>query len=1005
MVYQFAPYLLLRMPAKNAKDYTTDICAIISDPLFRTALSLASPVFYFSLKRADFNADNLSDKAKHTLLKYYNRFCFRPTPFGLFSSVTLAEWSEGHLPATDSHPEYRVIVHADQVYQNAIIQSTDKSALSSIALFEGNPSIYRALREFRFLRTGLEDNLKYREYQLQSIAFSKLLNDLISFCRPGKSRQEIVDHIIKAALCTGEEGAAYVDFLIDAQFLVNRMRPNISGKDYLNRLQERLRVKNQTPTSELPGIVSQLLTRKHQIEEKYFQGLKKDLKMLLPDRLATLAPEELSVIYYRDNPSETLGEHLRDKLRNGIDALVTLTPAEHLPAMTRFIKSYQQHFEGRSIPLLIALDPEIGIGYQQPATENNNLLLETLHIPPRPTIENSVNWTAAHSYLLENWHRINERDGHVIRLKPEELEKLKPAEGPLPILGMSVLFREAGDKVFIESAGGTNAPALLGRFTIADATIHSAARSMATSQEQQNPDVLFAELLHLADPHVDNVNRREQIWSYELPITAVSELPPGGQLELADLYLAVINNQVFLYSKKHGKFVIPRLTSAYNHGLNKLPLFRFLADLPYQYSRHNLALDLRQFFPGLGFYPRVEYLSAILYPATWILREKQLSLLPGAPATQVICGFKKLRRQLRLPAKFSMIEGDQQLVFHADRDADILFFINCIKQKEEVILQEFLGNDEVRQYNTYLIPDEPLRLPQRQIITHNLKTASSRIKRKYIPGSEWLYLKIYAPRISASRLLLRLYPLLRKRYKHGSVQRWFFIRYEDHAPHIRLRMQVNTEAISEILAAFKVKLEDRIQQQVIREFQIDVYSRELERYAAGGIENTEHFFWASSELVLHFLKQARTKTVNSTHAFALYSLAIMIRAFISDPEEQLDFTLISFQQFLPEFTDKPIKVDLDKKYRELAPGIMSAFQAADPALLCGSLKAGINFSQSLQVIPKHSGKIPDLDYLRSIIHMHLNRIFADESRKQEMICYYLLHKYLHSVKGRHKRSN
>jgi hypothetical protein len=97
---------------------------------------------------------------------------------------------------------------------------------------------------------------------------------------------------------------------------------------------------------------------------------------------------------------------------------------------------------------------------------------------------------------------------------------------------------------------------------------------------------------------------------------------------------------------------------------------------------------------------------------------------------------------------------------------------------------------------------------------------------------------------------------------------------------------------------------------------------ELERYAAGGIENTEGFFWASSELVLHYLRQQKRKVNTSTHTFALCSSLSIIRAFIPDPDEQLKFTLLSFQQFLPEFADRSFKVDLDKKCRELSPGIV-----------------------------------------------------------------------------------
>ena len=44
------------------------------------------------------------------------------------------------------------------------------------------------------------------------------------------------------------------------------------------------------------------------------------------------------------------------------------------------------------------------------------------------------------------------------------------------------------------------------------------------------------------------------------------------------------------------------------------------------------------------------------------------------------------------------------------------------------------------------------------------------------------------------------------------------------------------------------------------------------------------------------------------------------------------------------------------------------------------------------------------DLLASMIHMHLNRIFNEDSRKQEMIVYYLLYKFLLSEKGRQKKT-
>jgi hypothetical protein len=82
----------------------------------------------------------------------------------------------------------------------------------------------------------------------------------------------------------------------------------------------------------------------------------------------------------------------------------------------------------------------------------------------------------------------------------------------------------------------------MGRFTVADETIANAAQAMARQLELQNPDIICAELLHLADPHTDNINRRAHIYQYELPVTGASTLPETQQIQLSDLYMVVIPN-------------------------------------------------------------------------------------------------------------------------------------------------------------------------------------------------------------------------------------------------------------------------------------------------------------------------------------------------------------------------------------------------------------------------------------------------------------------------------
>jgi len=726
------------------------------------------------------------------------------------------------------------------------------------------------------------------------------------------------------------------------------------------------------------------------------------MKNLLPQDMQDHVQEELSVILNRESTDETLGTELKGRLREGIAALAALAADEKGAAMTRFAKQFNQYFEGQCIPLLVALDPETGLGYQLPEPDPNNPLLETLHIPPKTDADRTVSWTETHSLLLENWHSHNFKRSGVIRLKPGDIATLPAGGGQLSILGMSVLFRLSGERLIIESAGGNNAPALMGRFTVADPEIAEAARGMAKKQETQNPDVIFAEILHLSDPHTDNINRREHIWNYELPLTAISLLPEERQLELSDLYVTVHQSRVYLYSRKHRKVVVPRLTSAYNHNLNKLPLFRFLADLPYQYGRNSFLLDLRGLFPGLGFYPRVEYGDTILFEATWVLRGLELQAISGDSPAENFQRFQALRKELKLPFSAALAEGDQHLHFNFRRKAEVLFFLQCIRNKQEVILKEVISTENVRQYNAYLLPDTPIPLPPFLRFTHHVKM-SNQLRRKFMPGSEWLYLKIYAPKAGASRMLLLLRPILRRAFSHGGIRKWFFIRYEDHAPHIRLRMQVNTGDITEILTAFKTRLEDRIRQHVVREYQVDVYSRELERYAFGGIERTEDFFWASSELVMRAISITGDK--DDLHLFGLKSAKVIIACFIPDPDEQLSFCYRSYEQFLPEFGPVKMHVELDRKYRQLQQGINRVLDEKNKAYFGPGEKTAKRFLRSTQALagePQDEG--PDrLDYLGSIVHMHLNRVFAEEARKQEMITYYLLYKYLLAVKGRNRQ--
>jgi len=64
--------------------------------------------------------------------------------------------------------------------------------------------------------------------------------------------------------------------------------------------------------------------------------------------------------------------------------------------------------------------------------------------------------------------------------------------------------------------------------------------------------------------------------------------------------------------------------------------------------------------------------------------------------------------------------------------------------------------------------------------------------RKFIPGTEWLYLKIYTG-VKTSDVLLEeaILPLVTCFLNNNLINKWFFIRYNDPKPHLRIRFELS----------------------------------------------------------------------------------------------------------------------------------------------------------------------------------------------------------------------
>lgn len=134
--------------------------------------------------------------------------------------------------------------------------------------------------------------------------------------------------------------------------------------------------------------------------------------------------------------------------------------------------------------------------------------------------------------------------------------------------------------------------------------------------------------IFLPEGRVGNVVCRPVLREYEIPFLAAPGVPPDRQLPLSDLTLSLRGGRIVLRSRRLGREVIPRLSSAHDFTATRsLKIYKFLCLLQQQGVTPWLSWDWDQ-VPRDGFLPRVVFGNVVLSPACWIL---------DGPTTQQLC--------------------------------------------------------------------------------------------------------------------------------------------------------------------------------------------------------------------------------------------------------------------------------------------------------------------------------------------------------------------------------
>ena len=276
--------------------------------------------------------------------------------------------------------------------------------------------------------------------------------------------------------------------------------------------------------------------------------------------------------------------------------------------------------------------------------------------------------------------------------------------------------------------------------------------------------------------------------------------------------------------------------------------------------------------------------------------------------------------------------------------------------------------------------------------------------RTFIPGSEWVYFKMYTGAKTADTILKdELHGYVSEMLKNGVIDKWFFIRYSDPEFHIRLRLHLNgTGYFGTVFNRFFEICNPLIDAGLVWNIQCDTYQREIERYGANTISIIEDLFFIDSEFVIKLLYQLNEENPEQHRwKLALTLIDSFLCGFSFDLSKRKELLNMMAENYKKEFgfTHHNSKKQLDNKFRTYRKNIENAMlwekdfgETID--VIKARRQAIFPIAEKLISIDK-SGEfqVPIKSLLTSLIHMTMNRWFRSKNRLHEMVIYDFLARY------------
>jgi lantibiotic biosynthesis protein len=874
-LYEALSWVLARAPLLPADTYRAlsaspgSLASLLNDPAVRTAIAVGSGSLLDALDRTGSGGQ---DDPWGKLLRYIIRMSTRPTPYGLFAGVALATWgSTTTLSLQPGRPRTRTRPDMAWLLSLALEAESRPEVRSGLRYIANARAYVRAGRVF--LPEAAPSSGTAGAGATVSIRATRAVREVLTLARDAVSHADVVAAVASSTGGPADKVENLIDDLWRQTLLLTDLRPPLTAGSPAHYVRDRLRtIPAASDVVERldSALASMAVWDALPIEEAAAAHRRLAIDPAVGEEQASTTPCQIDMALTLRGSQ--VAQAVALEAASAAELLLRVTP---FPIGLPHLDGYRRAFEARygndrEVPLLEMLDTNFGLGppsgFHGGAPRGDARKIATRN---QRLYELGINALREHELTLD----LTDKDLEALETWP-----LEPAAAPRSLdLSLFVIAGSAADVdrghfriVVGPNLGATAAGRNLGRF--ADLLGAPAARALdelEAAESVLDGDRLRVELVYLPRRfRSGNVVLRPHRQPYEIVVGTTPGRPADQVIPLDELVVGVRNDRFYV----RWTAVDQEIIACAGHMLNNMQApdaCRFLDDIRREGQPQFNSFDWGS-ASGLPVLPRVQVGRIILSLAQWRIDARLRDALAIADPVTFASALRDWRAGWKVPRYVYLSFGDNRLLLDLEDRAQAEELRNELRRLPEpgqLFLHEALPGPEdawVPGPDGHFVTELVVPLVLRPRVKSD-KTQAPRPQvipvaetdRLQLPGSDWLFAKLYGPRAFQDDLLTgAVLDFCRTVTTCGPADSWFFIRYSDPDPHVRLRFHgVPMRLLEDLVPRLCAWAVDLVGDGLLTRLCFDTYEREVERFGGPtGVALSEAVFHADSVAAVEMLR-------------------------------------------------------------------------------------------------------------------------------------------------------